>query len=73
MNKPVNLQIVATGGKNPEFSATGLPSGLTINQTTGMTTGTPTTVNDCTGATVTFVGDAGLSATVKSGWAVTQT
>ncbi|WP_433005377.1 S8 family serine peptidase [Kribbella sp. CA-294648] len=41
--RPVTLQLKASGGTgNNRFTATGLPAGLSINQTTGLITGTPT-------------------------------
>jgi secreted trypsin-like serine protease len=42
--RPVSLQLKASGGTGGyRFTATGLPAGLTINQSTGLISGTPTT------------------------------
>ena len=47
---PVALQIAAvqSAGREMAFAATGLPAGLTINPTTGLISGTPTTVGTAT-------------------------
>ncbi|MEM8859422.1 MAG: putative Ig domain-containing protein, partial [Chloroflexota bacterium] len=44
LNAPVSLQLSATDSDNDEltFSATALPDGLTLNKTTGLVTGAPT-------------------------------
>lgn len=44
---PASLQIVASDlpGKTLTYAATGLPAGLTINQNTGLISGTPTQAN----------------------------
>ena len=47
-----------------EYSATGLPSGLSINATTGAITGTPDTAADAASATVTVADNAGNTDTV---------
>ena len=61
-NTPVSLQIQATDSDSSQtltYSATGLPTGLSINPATGLITGTPTatgtsnvtvTATDTTGA-----------------------
>jgi hypothetical protein len=64
INVPYTTQLAATGGVGPPYtwSATGLPSGLTIANTTGLVAGIPrasgaftvaVTVGDSSGATVT--------------------
>jgi hypothetical protein len=64
INVPYTTQLAATGGVGPPYtwSATGLPSGLTIANTTGLITGIPrasgaftvaVTVGDLSGATAT--------------------
>jgi hypothetical protein len=45
-----SFQVVATGTPAPTFSATGLPTGLSINPTTGLISGTPTTANTFAGS-----------------------
>jgi hypothetical protein len=46
---PLSLQLAATGGQAPmTWSATGLPAGLTLDVTTGLITGTPTTIQTTT-------------------------
>jgi hypothetical protein len=53
--------VAASGGTTPySFSATGLPSGLTINSTTGAITGTPAQTAVGTASVVVTVTDAGL-------------
>ncbi len=56
---PYSFQVTANG--NPtSFTATGLPSGLTINPTTGLILGTPTQAGNAT-VTITATGAGGLS------------
>jgi prepilin-type N-terminal cleavage/methylation domain-containing protein len=44
VSRPVTLPVAVTGGTAPlKWTATGLPVGLTISETTGSITGTPTT------------------------------
>jgi type VI secretion system secreted protein VgrG len=40
---PYSYTVTATGTPTPTFTATGLPAGLTLNGTTGVISGTPTT------------------------------
>ena len=80
-NNPVSLQIQATdsdGSQTLTYSATGLPTGLSINPATGLITGTPTatgnsnftvTATDTTGAT----GSASFTWTVNAPNTVTVT
>ncbi len=59
----VDTPVVASGGTTPyTWSATGLPSGLTINASTGDITGTPTATGTYT-VTVSLVDALGVSAT----------
>ncbi|MFD0276030.1 M4 family metallopeptidase [Kitasatospora sp. NPDC127111] len=69
----VNLAIKASGGTAPlSYSATGLPAGLSINASTGVITGTPTTVGT-SNVTVTAKDAAGKTGTASFTWAVTDT
>lgn len=67
-----NSSLVAAGGQSPyTFTATGLPTGLSLNPSTGAITGTPTTpgTNDVT-ATVTDSSPSPLTTSVAFGIAV---
>ncbi|HEY7309296.1 MAG TPA: putative Ig domain-containing protein [Gemmataceae bacterium] len=71
----VSLQVSAGDALNGTltYSATGLPSGLTINSTTGLISGTIATGADSGSpyaVTVTATDSAGLSATQTFNWAV---
>ncbi|WP_327676487.1 M4 family metallopeptidase [Kitasatospora sp. NBC_00458] len=69
----VNLAIKATGGTAPlTYSATGLPAGLSINASTGVVTGTPTTVGT-SNVTVTAKDSANKTGTASFTWTVTDT
>ena len=67
------LQMSASGGTPPYTwpSATGLPPGLTMNTTTGLISGTPTTVGNYS-VTVTVRDSAGRTASTSFGWSITQ-
>lgn len=68
----VNLQIHATDsapGQTLTYSATGLPTGLTINPSTGVITGTPT-VAQTTTTTVTVKDTTNATGTATFGWTV---
>jgi type VI secretion system secreted protein VgrG len=45
---PYSYAVTATGTPTPTYTATGLPAGLTINGTTGVISGTPTTPGSST-------------------------
>ncbi|MFF2383366.1 M4 family metallopeptidase [Streptomyces sp. NPDC058108] len=71
---PVRLQVQAVGN-NPgalTYSATGLPAGLSINATTGLISGTPTTVGLGT-VTVKAKDSSKVTGTATFGWGVTKT
>ena len=59
-----------TGGNTVTFSATGLPTGLSMNSTTGAITGTATTVCGCS-VTVTATDSEALTANTTFTWNVT--
>ncbi|MFJ6212759.1 protease pro-enzyme activation domain-containing protein [Streptomyces sp. NPDC092296] len=68
----VSLQIHATdsaSGQTLSYSAAGLPAGLSINASTGLISGTPTTATTAT-VTVTAKDGAGSTGTATFGWTV---
>ncbi|MFC7245636.1 putative Ig domain-containing protein [Catellatospora aurea] len=68
VGRPVSLPIAASGGTTPyRFTATGLPSGLSINQSTGVVSGTPTTWQNAN-PTVTVTDAAGRTAKATFYW-----
>ncbi|WP_241968500.1 putative Ig domain-containing protein [Streptomyces sp. ICBB 8177] len=69
----VSLQINASdsaGGQTLTYSATGLPAGLSINSSSGLITGTPTTTGS-SNVTVTVKDSTGASGTTTFTWTVT--
>ncbi|HEX6871874.1 MAG TPA: putative Ig domain-containing protein [Micromonosporaceae bacterium] len=71
-NVATSLQIQATdsqSGQTLTYSATGLPAGLTINSSTGLISGTPTTVQTTT-VTVTVRDTTNASGTATFTWTV---
>ncbi|KUJ64523.1 peptidase M4 [Streptomyces albus subsp. albus] len=74
VNQPVNLQIQATSSNAGalSYAATGLPTGLSINASTGLITGTPTATGS-SNVTVTVTDSAGKTGTASFTWAVNTT
>jgi hypothetical protein len=63
--QPFTLQLTPTGGRGPyTWSAEGLPSGLTLDPTKGVISGTPETADTVT-VKVTVVDSLGLKQTVE--------
>ncbi|MDH6704357.1 Zn-dependent metalloprotease [Kitasatospora sp. MAA19] len=70
LGSAVNLQIKASGGTAPlSYAATGLPTGLVINASTGAITGTANTAGTYN-TTVTVKDAAGKSGTTSFTWTV---
>ncbi len=68
---PVELKNSAAGGTAPyTWSATGLPSGLTIAPATGTVSGTPTTAGNHT-VTITATDSAGKTGSTTFTWTIT--
>jgi prepilin-type N-terminal cleavage/methylation domain-containing protein len=68
----VSLTIARSGGTGPlTWSATGLPAGLSINPSTGLISGTPTTVTPATDVTVTVTDKFGKAASTTFKWTIT--
>jgi subtilase family serine protease len=68
----VSLQITATdsaSGQTLTYSATGLPAGLSINSSTGLITGTPTTAGS-NSVTVTAKDTTGASGSASFTWTI---
>jgi Putative Ig domain/PLD-like domain len=71
---PVSLQISASDsapGQTLTYSATGLPTGLSINATSGLITGTPTTAANYT-PTVTATDTTGASGSASFTWDISS-
>jgi hypothetical protein len=69
---PVSLQIHASDsatGQTLAYTATGLPAGLAVNPSTGLISGTPTTVSKST-VTVTATDGTGAAGAVTFTWTV---
>ncbi|MFF2096894.1 putative Ig domain-containing protein [Streptomyces sp. NPDC058202] len=70
VGRSVTLPLTATGGTGVRtFTASGLPAGLTLNRTTGVISGTPTTWG-LANSRVTVTDSAGKSASVSISWSV---
>jgi hypothetical protein len=70
---PVSLTMSASGGTPPyTWSATGLPAGLSINTTSGVISGTPTTAATSS-VTVTVHDSASATGTTTFSWVVNPT
>jgi hypothetical protein len=67
-----NLQISATDpqGQTLSYSATGLPTGLTINSTTGLISGTVSTSAAASNSVTVTVSDGTLSSTTSFTWTI---
>ncbi|WP_063771565.1 putative Ig domain-containing protein [Streptacidiphilus albus] len=71
----VSLQVTAgdsASGQSLTYSATGLPAGLAINTTSGLITGTPTTVGTSS-VTVSAKDTTGATGSASFGWTVSST
>ena len=68
---PASVQVQASdsGGQTVTYSATGLPAGLSINSSTGLISGTPTTAGSST-VTVTARDSTGASGMATFTWAI---
>ncbi|MFB7943392.1 M4 family metallopeptidase [Kitasatospora phosalacinea] len=72
LNGAVSLQVKATGGTAPlSYSATGLPTGLSINASTGLISGTATAAGTYN-VTVTAKDAANKTGTASFTWTVTS-
>jgi hypothetical protein len=72
---PVSLQIQASDsatGQTLTYSATGLPAGLSINSSTGLVSGTPTTASTSS-TTVTATDTTGAKGSASFSWTVKST
>jgi hypothetical protein len=71
-----SLQIAATdtpAGQTLTYSATGLPAGLSINSSTGLISGTPTTAVTAASVTVTAKDGTGASGSATFTWTINGT
>ncbi|MEV6775119.1 M4 family metallopeptidase [Streptomyces syringium] len=69
LNQAVSLQVKATGSGALNYTATGLPAGLSINATTGLISGTVTTAGT-SNVTVTVKDANGKTGTATFKWTV---
>ncbi|WHT17465.1 S8 family serine peptidase [Crossiella sp. CA-258035] len=72
VGQAASVQVKATdaGGKSLTYAASGLPAGLTINATSGLISGTPTTAGTSS-VTVTVTNADGKTGTAKFSWTIT--
>ncbi|MBO4205557.1 S8 family serine peptidase [Micromonospora echinofusca] len=71
-NVAVSLQMTASGGTTPyTWSATGLPAGLSINSSTGLITGTPSTAANYS-VTVTASDSGSRTGSTSFSWTITE-
>jgi acetylxylan esterase len=71
-----SVQVHATdsgSGQTLTYSATGLPAGLSINSSTGLISGTPTTATSGASVTVTAKDGTGASGSASFTWTVNKT
>ncbi|HEU5469626.1 MAG TPA: S8 family serine peptidase [Actinophytocola sp.] len=70
VGSPASLQLTASGGTPPyTWSATGLPTGLSINASTGLISGTPTTAGTFA-VSATATDSAGQSGSTSFSWTI---
>jgi YVTN family beta-propeller protein len=69
--KTASLQLVGAGPGTKTYSATGLPSGLTVNPSTGLISGTVTAAPAVFAVTATVQNSLGFSASQSFNWVIT--